>query len=116
MEVFGEGEFMHMDEKIYVSFARFETRVKEYDRARTIYKYALNLNRNPFTRHILRSRNNLGINMVLKMFSLEKGEFHMKSLRIPKIMFVRWQVIEYDKLVSFIAIARSRSLEINVSV
>ena len=39
MEAFGEGEFM--DEKIYISFARYETRLKEYERARTIYKYAL---------------------------------------------------------------------------
>jgi len=40
MEVFGEGEFV--DERVYVAFAKFETRLKEYDRARTIYKYALN--------------------------------------------------------------------------
>lgn len=39
MEVFGEGDFM--DEKIFVAFARYETRLKEYERARTIYKYAL---------------------------------------------------------------------------
>ena len=39
MEVFGENEFM--DEKIYIAFARYETRLKEYERARTIYKYAL---------------------------------------------------------------------------
>ena len=39
METFGEGEFM--DERIYVAFARYETRLKEYERARTIYKYAL---------------------------------------------------------------------------
>ena len=30
-----------MDEKIYIAFARYETRLKEYERARTIYKYAL---------------------------------------------------------------------------
>ena len=35
----GEGDFM--DEKIFVAFARYETRLKEYERARTIYKYAL---------------------------------------------------------------------------
>jgi crooked neck len=39
MEVFGDGEFM--DERIYVAFARYEARLKEYERARTIYKYAL---------------------------------------------------------------------------
>jgi len=39
METFGEGEFM--DERIYIAFARYETRLKEYERARTIYKYAL---------------------------------------------------------------------------
>jgi crooked neck len=39
MEVFGDGEFI--DERIYVAFARYETRLKEYERARTIYKYAL---------------------------------------------------------------------------
>jgi crooked neck len=39
MEVFGEGDFM--DEKIYIAFSRYETRLKEYERARTIYKYAL---------------------------------------------------------------------------
>lgn len=30
-----------MDEKIYVAYARFETSLKEYERARVIYKYAL---------------------------------------------------------------------------
>ena len=40
MEVFA-GEFM--DERIFVAFARYETRLKEYERARTIYKYALDL-------------------------------------------------------------------------
>jgi crooked neck len=39
MEVFGDGEFI--DERIYIAFARYETRLKEYERARTIYKYAL---------------------------------------------------------------------------
>lgn len=39
MEVFGEGDFM--DERIYAAFARYETRLKEYERARTVYKYAL---------------------------------------------------------------------------
>ena len=38
IETMGE-EFM--DEKIYVSYARYETRQKEVDRARAIYKYAL---------------------------------------------------------------------------
>ena len=37
-EFFGED---HMDEKLYVAFARFEEGCREYDRARTIYKYAL---------------------------------------------------------------------------
>jgi len=40
MDVFS-GEFM--DEKIFIAFARYETRLKEYERARTIYKYALDL-------------------------------------------------------------------------
>lgn len=40
MEIF-TGEFM--DERIFVAFARYETRLKEYERARTIYKYALDL-------------------------------------------------------------------------
>ena len=39
MEVFGEGDFIN--EQIYVAFARYETRLKEFERARTIYKYAL---------------------------------------------------------------------------
>ena len=30
-----------MDERIYAAFARYETRLKEYERARTVYKYAL---------------------------------------------------------------------------
>ena len=30
-----------MDQNIYVSFAKFETRQKEIDRARAVYKYAL---------------------------------------------------------------------------
>ena len=40
MEVFS-GDFM--DERIFIAFARYETRLKEYERARTIYKYALDL-------------------------------------------------------------------------
>lgn len=31
----------HMDENLYVSFAKFEEGCREYERARTIYKYAL---------------------------------------------------------------------------
>ncbi|KAJ3101103.1 Crooked neck-like protein 1 [Phlyctochytrium bullatum] len=31
----------HVDQNVYVSFAKFETRVKEIERARAIYKYAL---------------------------------------------------------------------------
>ncbi len=31
----------YIDEKIFVGYARFETRLKEYERARVIYKYAL---------------------------------------------------------------------------
>lgn len=30
-----------MDEKVFISYARFEAKLKEYDRARAIYKYAL---------------------------------------------------------------------------
>jgi len=30
-----------IDQHLYISFAKFETRLKEYDRARVIYKYAL---------------------------------------------------------------------------
>lgn len=30
-----------IDQNIYVSFAKFETRQKEFERARVIYKYAL---------------------------------------------------------------------------
>lgn len=37
-EFFGE---YHMDENLYRAFARFEEGAREYDRARTIYKYAL---------------------------------------------------------------------------
>lgn len=39
INTFGEDELM--DERIYVAFARYETRLKEYERARQIYKYAL---------------------------------------------------------------------------
>ena len=39
IEVFGDGDLM--DERIYIAFARYETRLKEYERARTVYKYAL---------------------------------------------------------------------------
>jgi crooked neck len=39
MEIFGDGEFI--DERIYIAFARYETKLKEYERARMIYKYAL---------------------------------------------------------------------------
>ena len=43
MEVF-TGDFM--DERIFVAFARYETRLKEFERSRTIYKFALdNLSR-----------------------------------------------------------------------
>ncbi|RUS30202.1 LOW QUALITY PROTEIN: crooked neck protein [Jimgerdemannia flammicorona] len=38
IEVLGDD---HMDQKIFVSFAKYETKLKEYDRARVIYKYAL---------------------------------------------------------------------------
>ncbi|KAJ3376631.1 NineTeen Complex (NTC) component, partial [Entophlyctis sp. JEL0112] len=31
----------HVDQNVYISFAKFETRLKEIDRARAIYKYAL---------------------------------------------------------------------------
>lgn len=37
-DFFGEE---HMDEKLYIAFARFEEGCREYDRTRTIYKYAL---------------------------------------------------------------------------
>lgn len=30
-----------MDEKVFIAYARFETKLKEYERARVIYKYAL---------------------------------------------------------------------------
>src|SRR5699024_2290401 len=44
-EVFGEAveslgdEFV--DEKLFIAYARFEAKLKEYERARAIYKYAL---------------------------------------------------------------------------
>ena len=38
VEFFGED---HMDENLFISFAKFEERCREYERARTIYKYAL---------------------------------------------------------------------------
>ncbi|PKC11385.1 TPR-like protein [Rhizophagus irregularis] len=38
IEVLGED---HMDQKIFIAFAKFETRLKEFERARIIYKYAL---------------------------------------------------------------------------
>ncbi|CAH1261589.1 CRNKL1 [Branchiostoma lanceolatum] len=38
VEFFGED---HMDEKLYVAFAKFEEHQKEHDRVRVIYKYAL---------------------------------------------------------------------------
>ncbi len=37
-EFFGDD---HMDEALYIAFARFEENAREYDRARAIYKYAL---------------------------------------------------------------------------
>ena len=40
MEVFS-GDFI--DERIFIAFARYETRLKEYERARSIYKCALDL-------------------------------------------------------------------------
>ncbi|XP_072167131.1 crooked neck-like protein 1 [Diadema setosum] len=38
VEFFGED---HMNEKLYISFAKFEERQKEHERAKVIYKYAL---------------------------------------------------------------------------
>lgn len=40
VEYFGED---HLDERLFVSFAKFEENCREYERARTIYKYALDL-------------------------------------------------------------------------
>lgn len=40
VEYFGED---HMEERLFVAFAKFEEGCREYERARTIYKYALNL-------------------------------------------------------------------------
>lgn len=30
-----------MDEKIFIAYGKFETKLKEYERARVIYRYAL---------------------------------------------------------------------------
>lgn len=38
IETLGDG---FLDEKLFMAYARFEARLKEYDRARAIYKYAL---------------------------------------------------------------------------
>lgn len=38
VEFFGES---HMDEKLFIAFAKFEEGCREYERARTIYKYSL---------------------------------------------------------------------------
>ncbi|CAG8712942.1 7224_t:CDS:2, partial [Cetraspora pellucida] len=38
IEILGDD---HMDQKIFVAFAKFETRLKEFERARIIYKYSL---------------------------------------------------------------------------
>ena len=40
VEYFGED---HMEERLFVAFAKFEEGCREYERARTIYKYALDL-------------------------------------------------------------------------
>ena len=40
VEYFGED---HLDERLFISFAKFEEGCREYERARTIYKYALDL-------------------------------------------------------------------------
>ena len=40
VEYFGED---HMDERLFTAFAKFEENCREYERARTIYKYALDL-------------------------------------------------------------------------
>ncbi|CAG8474804.1 334_t:CDS:10 [Paraglomus occultum] len=38
IEILGDD---HMDQKIFIAFAKFETRLKEFERARVIYKFAL---------------------------------------------------------------------------
>ena len=40
VEYFGED---HMEQRLFISFAKFEEGCREYERARTIYKYALDL-------------------------------------------------------------------------
>ncbi|KAK9675192.1 NineTeen Complex (NTC) component, partial [Basidiobolus ranarum] len=44
-EIFSEAiEYLgddHIDQRIFITFAKFETRLKEFERARVIYKYAL---------------------------------------------------------------------------